>query len=52
MKVYLVTRKDKNELIDYWVATSKDDWKAYETLKRGTRFVQALFFLHLSIEKR
>lgn len=43
--------KTKNEHINYWLSQANDDWEAVETLIKGKKFLQALFFTHLVIEK-
>ena len=42
---------DKEEHIRYWEATAKDDLEAIDYLFNGKKYVQALFFAHLSLEK-
>jgi HEPN domain-containing protein len=42
---------DKNQHIQYWIITAQDDWDTVEYLYEGKRYVQALFFTHLAIEK-
>ncbi|MGA2797485.1 MAG: HEPN domain-containing protein [Thermoguttaceae bacterium] len=37
--------------IDYWRQSSEDDLEAAESLFNNHKFRQALFFIHLSIEK-
>lgn len=47
-----MTTKDLKKLITYWVKASDYDYKsAIEILSIAKQYVQALFFLHLSIEK-
>lgn len=41
----------KEEHIKSWIEQSKDDWEAVETLFRGRKYLQSLFFGHLVIEK-
>ena len=43
--------KTKNEHIEYWISQAEDDWEAVETLILGKKYLQALFFTHLVIEK-
>jgi len=42
---------NKEENITYWEATAKDDLEAIDYLFEGKKYVQALFFAHLSLEK-
>lgn len=42
---------NKNDHIQYWITTSNDDWGVVEVLFEKNKFVQALFFGHLLIEK-
>lgn len=42
---------NKEENITYWQATAKDDLEAIDFLFEGKKYVQALFFAHLSLEK-
>ncbi len=41
----------KNEHIAYWQRQSIDDWETVDVLFKGRKYLQALFWLHLSIEK-
>jgi HEPN domain-containing protein len=41
----------KQEYIEYWVETSKRDWKTVQNMFKSKDFVPALFFAHLVIEK-
>ena len=43
--------KTKDEHISHWVNQSKDDWEAAELLFTGNKYLHALFFAHLSLEK-
>ena len=43
--------KDKFGYIDYWKTTAIDDLEAIDFLFKGKKYVQALFFAHLSLEK-
>jgi len=43
--------KPKTEYIDYWTEQALDDWEAVNTLFRGKKYLQSLFFTHLVIEK-
>jgi AbiV family abortive infection protein len=42
--------EQKNEF-DKWVASADEDWQTAEILLNKKRFVPALFFVHLSLEK-
>lgn len=46
-----MTVTDLEKLVKYWLDLSERDWKAMKSLVRGKNNAQALFFLHLSIEK-
>lgn len=41
----------KQEHIDYWIRTANDDWDAALSLFDNKKYVQSLFFAHLTIEK-
>lgn len=41
----------KQEHISHWVETCQDDWLAAHALFQAKRFLQSLFFAHLTIEK-
>lgn len=41
----------KDEHIQYWQQQSVDDWETVDILLKGRKFLQALFWLHLSVEK-
>jgi HEPN domain-containing protein len=43
--------KTKQEHIDFWVEQAEDDWAAVDTLFKGKKYLHALFFAHLVIEK-
>lgn len=43
--------KTKSEHIDFWISQAEDDWSAVDTLFRGRKYLQSLFFAHLVIEK-
>lgn len=43
--------KTKTEHITYWANQSKDDLEATELLLAGKKYLQALYFTHLSLEK-
>jgi HEPN domain-containing protein len=42
---------DKREHISYWLEQAADDWEAVDALYRNKKYMQALFFAHLVIEK-
>lgn len=47
-----MTVKDIQKLIKYWIEASNYDFRsAVEILSATKQYVQALFFLHLSVEK-
>jgi hypothetical protein len=37
--------------IDYWLKSAEKDWEIMEYLMKGGKFVHALFFGHLYLEK-
>ena len=41
----------KEEQVRYWIKTAEQDWAAAEDLLKLERFIHALFFFHLVIEK-
>lgn len=41
----------KQEHIDFWIKTANDDWEAVLSLYKSKKYVQALFFAHLTLEK-
>ncbi len=43
--------RTKEEHIQHWLGQAQDDWDAVETLFKGKKFLQSLFFAHLVIEK-
>ncbi len=43
-----MTNKQKH--IEYWNRSAIDDWEAIEFLMNGEKYLQALFFTHLTIE--
>ncbi|MCF8378665.1 MAG: HEPN domain-containing protein [Bacteroidales bacterium] len=43
--------KTKQEHIDFWIQQAEDDWSAVDTLFSGKKYLHALFFAHLVIEK-
>lgn len=43
--------KDKAQHIKYWCDTAKDDWESIGFLFDWKKYVQALFFVHLALEK-
>jgi HEPN domain-containing protein len=42
---------DKQKHANYWAATAKDDLDAVDVLFLGKKYLQSLFFTHLSLEK-
>jgi|ERR1017187_722939 HEPN domain-containing protein len=42
---------DKEKQINYWQSTAIDDLESIDYLFEGRKYVQALFFAHLSLEK-
>ena len=47
-----MTNQEKNKLCKYWLDSSKEDWKTFFSLKKAKRYAPALFFLHLTLEKK
>ncbi len=43
--------KTKEEHTAHWVNQSTDDWESTELLFTGKKYLHALFFAHLSLEK-
>jgi HEPN domain-containing protein len=43
--------KDKDQHIDYWLTSAKEDMETVDYLFSGGRFIHALFFIHLAMEK-
>jgi HEPN domain-containing protein len=41
----------KEKHIDYWLKSSEDDWETVLSLVKAKRYLHALFFAHLSLEK-
>jgi len=41
----------KEQHIDYWIDTAKEDWISAETLLNAKRYVHGLFWAHLVLEK-
>jgi hypothetical protein len=41
----------KEAHIKFWLEQADDDWSAVDTLFKGKKFLQSLFFAHLVIEK-
>ena len=41
----------KKEHIDYWLKSAEKDWETMKFLLKGKRYVHALFFGHLYLEK-
>ena len=42
---------DLKEIEIYWLESSDDDFDTVNKLFESTKFVHAMFFLHLSVEK-
>ncbi|MBS1657930.1 MAG: HEPN domain-containing protein [Bacteroidetes bacterium] len=42
---------NKEEIISHWITSSREDWKTARELYESKRYLHALFFVHLSIEK-
>ncbi|MDD5090340.1 MAG: HEPN domain-containing protein [Candidatus Wallbacteria bacterium] len=42
---------DLHEIADYWHKLSKEDFSTADTLFRSGKFVPAMFFTHLALEK-
>ena len=47
-----MTDSDYKKLIEYWLEGSRYDWDTFLSLKKSKRYGPALFFLHLSLEKK
>lgn len=43
--------KDKEQHIEYWLTSAKEDLETVDYLYAGNRFMNALFFSHLALEK-
>ena len=43
--------KTKKDYINFWIEQANDDWTAVDTLFKGRKYLQSLFFAHLVIEK-
>ena len=43
--------QDKGKHIEYWKLSATDDLEAIDFLLNGKKYVQSLFFTHLSLEK-
>ena len=41
----------KEEHIAYWLKMAEDDWQVIDVLFNANKYLPALFFVHLSIEK-
>ena len=41
----------KSEITKYWFNSSAEDWKTAESLIKSKRYMHALFFCHLVLEK-
>jgi len=42
---------DVNKQVDYWIKGSKNDLETAELLIKGKKYLEGLFFCHLSVEK-
>jgi HEPN domain-containing protein len=42
---------DKNEHVDYWLQSALRDWEVTNDLVKAGRYIYALFFAHLVVEK-
>jgi len=42
---------NKQEHIEYWLKTADDDWEAALSLFESKKYIQSLFFAHLTLEK-
>lgn len=47
-----MTRQDAAKLLQFFLASAKRDYDNFTYLKKGRRYDAALFFLHLTIEKK
>ena len=43
--------KSKEEIIEFWIGQSEEDWSVSEVLYKNKKYLQSLFFGHLVIEK-
>jgi AbiV family abortive infection protein len=43
--------KSEQEVVNYWLTASKEDFESAEILFKNKKYHHALFFCHLSIEK-
>ena len=41
----------KEDLIKYWLDTAEEDWQTTESLLSLGRYMQALFYVHIALEK-
>jgi HEPN domain-containing protein len=41
----------KKEHIEYWLESALSDWEAVSLLFNGGKYIQSLFFTHLTLEK-
>jgi HEPN domain-containing protein len=41
----------KEDHIKYWIESAQSDWESVDLLFKGNKFIQALFFCHLTLEK-
>ena len=46
-----MTKTDIRKLAEHWRDSSLNDWRIFQKLKRRGDVPQALFFIHLSLEK-
>jgi HEPN domain-containing protein len=42
---------NKTDYINYWKRTAADSWLSTQTLFEGTRYVESVFWAHLTLEK-
>lgn len=42
---------NKEQHIEYWINTAREDWEAVLDIVAAKRYVHALFFSHLTLEK-
>ncbi|MEK7175333.1 MAG: HEPN domain-containing protein [Patescibacteria group bacterium] len=41
----------QEELIKFWFTSAQEDWKTAQSLMKSERYMHALFFCHLTLEK-
>lgn len=41
----------KEEHANYWQQHALDDWETVDVLRKGQKYLQSLFWLHLTVEK-